>query len=262
MIAQVKGCKAPYPVRECLPGSAGAGRSAAAGLCALSQKSARGGFTRAPLALELSGSTAWPGTQTPQSWPGFVLLRCASHSGRCLPAAAGRAQGGKALTVFGLLQAARCPLPGRCSCGHSYPSAGKHPPPGWRSALPADPPGRQILLRTVHKAQPGQGGSGRWSREYRRLHRGHLMRQMQWQASWPDGRPCRASAAAHRTSGATRASAGGSLSNEMCILKATTPCFAKLGRVCAPCIPLMHRVAFYTRLGSYENRQSTPVIWP
>lgn len=86
-----KGCKAPYPVRECLPGSAGAGRSAAAGLCALSQKSA---------VAVLRGSHAGTGTFRQHGMAGrarkprrtgrlFVLLRVRErHSGRdCLPAA-------------------------------------------------------------------------------------------------------------------------------------------------------------------------------
>ena len=181
-----KGCKAPYPVRECLPGSAGAGRSAAAGLCALSQKSA---------VAVLRGPHAGAGTFRQHGMAGwarkprrigrlFVLLRVRErHSGRdCLPAAGRLAQGGSTDRVRSAAGWAAAPAcRGRSFVDAAVPLPGSTRRPGGSSALPSRPrPAGRFLLRTVHKAQPGQGsGVDIGAGEYSRLHRGRLC-PVQW----------------------------------------------------------------------------------
>lgn len=181
-----KGCKAPYPVRECLPGSAGAGRSAAAGLYALSQKSA---------VAVLRGPYAGAGTFRQHGMAGrarkprrtgrlFVLLRVRErHSGRdCLPAAGRLAQGGSTDRVRSAAGWAAAPARrGRSFVDAADPLPGSFCRPGGRSTLSRRPhPAGRLLLRTVHKAQPGQGGGvDIGAGKCRRLHCGCLC-PVQW----------------------------------------------------------------------------------
>ena len=141
--------------------------------CALFRKSQPWRFYAGPtLALELSGSTAWlAGHANPAELAGFLSF-CGCESaildGTVCPPPDGWHKA-EALTVFGLPQAGPLPL------------SGSFCRPGGRSTLSRRPhPAGRLLLRAVHKAQPGQGsGMDIGAGEYSRLHRGRLC-PVQW----------------------------------------------------------------------------------
>ena len=114
----------------------------------------------------------------------FVLLRVRErHSGRdCLPAAGRLAQGGSTDRVRSAAGWAAAPARrGRSFVGAADPLSGSFCRPGGRSALPSRPhPAGRLLLRTVHKAQPGQGGGmDAGAGKCRCLHGGRLC-SVQW----------------------------------------------------------------------------------
>ena len=86
---------------------------------------------------------------------------------------------GAAGTAAGWAAAPACR--GRSFVDAAVPLPGSTRRPGGSSALPSRPrPAGRFLLRTVHKAQPGQGsGVDIGAGEYSRLHRGRLC-PVQW----------------------------------------------------------------------------------
>ena len=225
------------PGSRMLPGSAGAGRSAAAGLYALSQSQPWRFYAGPTLALELSGNTAWlAGHANPAELAGFLSF-CGCESaildGTVCPPPDGWHKA-EALTVFGLPQAGPLPcLPWTKLCGRSCPSAGKHPPPGGSSALPSRPrPAGRFYSELCTKRSRGRAVA--WTLEqgstvvctvgaYACAMGRHI---------WPVGRPQSAAGQGHR-----RAAHCGN---------GKQPCRRRLRPVflCAP-----ERVRFYTRLG-------------
>ncbi len=246
-----KGCKAPHPVRECLPGSAGAGRSAAAGLYALSQKSA---------VAVLRGPYAGAGTFRQHGMAGrarkprrtgrlFVLLRVRErHSGRdCLPAAGRLAQGGSTDRVRSAAGWAAAPAAVDEALWAQLSLWGRSPPPGWQQRFTQQtPPGRQIFTQNCAQSAAGAGQRhGHWSRGVQSFAPWALMPCAMGKPTWPAGRP--------QSRCGARASAGGSLWKW---LTALPP------RVCARCSSV-HRSGYgFIPALALQNRQSTPAMCP